>query len=152
MTVPRNQETEGTVRPARPEDAARLAALCRQLGYAVSEEQVRRRLGPILQDEDQAILVAEGPEGQVAGWVHVFFRQLLVMDPHAHLGGLVVDEGHRRRGLGRLLMEGAEAWARARGCGAVLVRTNVVREEAPLFYEGIGYRRVKTSWTYWKDL
>ena len=140
------------VRAAALVDVHRLAVLCGQLGYPSTPEEVRQRLGQILQDEGEAVFVAEEVGGQVVGWVHVFGRQLLVVGCHAELGGLVVDEGHRSRGVGRLLMERAEAWALARGCEMVYVRSNAVREDAHRFYEGIGYDQIKTSRVFLKEL
>jgi GNAT superfamily N-acetyltransferase len=140
------------IRAATQVDVHRMAALCEQLGYPSTPEQVQRRLDQIQQDEDQAVFVAEGVGGQVVGWVQVFGRKLLVVDLHAELGGLVVDEGHRGRGVGGLLMEQAEDWARARGCEALYVRSNVIREGAHRFYEGIGYELIKTSRVFLKEL
>ena len=140
------------VRAARLADADRLAVLCAQLGYPASSEEVRQRAAPLQQSEDHGILVAETADGQVIGWVHVFVRQLLVVDRHAELGGLVVDAGHRGCGVGELLMAEAEAWAWTKGCGAVYVRSNVVREDAHRFYEGIGYERLKTSRVFLKNV
>jgi GNAT superfamily N-acetyltransferase len=68
------------------------------------------------------------------------------------LGGLVVDEGHRGRRIGRLLMETAEAWASARGCEALYVRSNVVRERAHRFYKEMGYDLIKQSCVFLKEL
>jgi GNAT superfamily N-acetyltransferase len=75
-----------------------------------------------------------------------------VADPQAEVGGLVVDEGYRRRGIGRLLMQQAEQWACEKGCWAVYLRSNVVRKDAHAFYEGIGYSNVKTSLAFRKTL
>jgi GNAT superfamily N-acetyltransferase len=141
-----------TVRPARAEDVGRMTALCEQLGYPSSEEQVRRRLSGIEGDEDHAIYVAELADGQVVGWVHVYVLNLVVSDPQAHIGGLVVDETYRRCGAGRRLMQQVEAWARAKGCWAVTLRSNVVREDAHAFYESLGYRNTKTSLMFRKAL
>lgn len=140
------------IRPATDADAERLAALCGQLGYPASPDQVRLRLERLLADGDHALFVAQTAEGRAVGWVHVFVRQLLVLDRHAELGGLVVDEGYRGRGTGRLLMETAEDWASGRGCEALYVRSNVVRERAHRFYEGIGYGLIKRSCLFLKDL
>ncbi|HUX38845.1 MAG TPA: GNAT family N-acetyltransferase [Rectinemataceae bacterium] len=68
------------------------------------------------------------------------------------LTGLVVDEGHRRRGLGELLMEAAERWTRAKGLGSLRLKTNVVRKEAHLFYERLGFAKVKQQFSYSKQL
>jgi GNAT superfamily N-acetyltransferase len=146
------QNEEIRVRAARPADAERLAVLCGQLGYPSSVERVRARLDQVQQDEGNAVLVAEGADGQVIGWVQVYVRPLVVDDLNAEVGGLVVDDRKRSEGVGRLLMEEAEAWARAHGCVAVNVRSNVIRERAHHFYETIGYRRIKTQLTLRKDL
>ncbi len=147
-------EGGGTVeiRAATLADVHRLAVLCGQLGYPATQEKVRQRLEQIQQDEDQAVFVAEEIGGEVVGWVHVFGRQLLVVDRHAELGGLIVAESHRGRGAGRLLMKQVEAWAQARGCETLYVRTNIVREGAHRFYEGIGYDLLKTSRVFLKKL
>ena len=140
------------VRAARLADADRLAVLCGQLGYPASSEQVRQRLDPIQHSDDHGIFVAETAGGQVIGWVQVFVRQLLVVDRHAELGGLVVDAGHRGHGVGQLLMAEAEGWAWIRGCKALYVRSNIVREDAHRFYEGIGYERLKMSRVFLKKI
>ncbi|MEJ2735572.1 MAG: GNAT family N-acetyltransferase [Anaerolineae bacterium] len=140
------------IRTATGTDVHRLAMLCGQLGYPSTSAQVRQRLDELQQNEDQVVFVAEEVGGQVVGWVQVFGRQLLVVDRHAELGGLVVDEGHRGLGVGARLMERAEDWARARGCETLYVRSNVVREDAHRFYEVIGYNQIKTSRVFLKEL
>lgn len=144
---------EGVVlRTAIPQDADRLAVLTAQLGYPATPEQIGRRLEAIRGDENHVLFVAEGVGGQVTGWAHVFVRQLLQVDRHAELGGVVVLAEQQSRGLGQLLMERAEDWARDKGCEAVYVRSNVTREGAHRFYEGIGYEQIKTSRVFLKRI
>jgi GNAT superfamily N-acetyltransferase len=127
-----------------------MAILCGQLGYLASEEQMRRRLAQILHDKDHAVQVAQMPDGRLIGWLHVYVPQLLLVHRRAEIGGLVVDEDHRRRGIGCALMAWAEQWAYGQGCETVHLRSNVMRREAHLFYEGIGYRKLATQLTYQK--
>ena len=143
---------QATIRLANAGDAERIAALCQQLGYSASQEQVQRRLHQIQQDESHAVYVVEQADGQVVGWVHVLVRQLVVADPQTEIGGLVVDERHRRRGAGRLLMGQAERWARGKGCWAICLRSNILRKDAHAFYERIGYSNAKTSRVFHKIL
>ncbi len=140
-----------TIRLARAGDAERMAVLSQQLGYPASQEDIQRRLSQIQQDEQHAVYVAE-LSGRVVGWVHVHICQRVVADPQAEIGGLVVDEGHRRRGIGRLLIQQAEQWGREKGCWAIYLRSNVIRKDAHAFYEGMGYSNVKTSRTFRKAL
>jgi len=140
------------IRACRPQDVPRLAALCGQLGYPVSREMVRRRLEEVMGDAAHVVYVAQAEDGEVVGWAHAFVRRLLMVEPHVEVGGLVVDEERRGRGVGRLLMEAVESWAREQGCQAVYLRSNVVRRDAHRFYEQIGYANIKTSLTFRKEL
>jgi GNAT superfamily N-acetyltransferase len=140
-----------TIRLAQPEDAVRIADLCSQLGYPATADAVRERLAEIGQDERHAVFVAEGA-GRVAGWIHVYLCPLVVVGLQAEIGGLVVDENWRGRGVGRLLLEWAEQWVRERGVQDLVVRSNVVRERAHAFYERAGYICFKTSRVFRKRL
>jgi len=145
LSIEPDNSDQTTIRLASAADVGRIAVLCQQLGYPASQEQVQRRLHQIQQDESHAVYVAEQSDGHIVGWVHVYVCQLVVTDPQTEIGGLVVDEGYHRRGVGRLLMEQAERWAREKGCWAVHLRSNIVRKGAHVFYERIGYSNVKTS-------
>jgi GNAT superfamily N-acetyltransferase len=139
------QEETATIRRAAPADAARLTALSAQLGYPVAQEEVEARLATILADNDHALLVAENSANVVVGWAHGFIRPLLVEGRHVEVGGLVVDETVRGRGVGEKLMEAIEDWARERGCQYIYLRSNAIRQDAHRFYERVGYEKVKTS-------
>lgn len=140
------------IRPFVAKDIAQVAALCGQLGYPSTPEQVRGRLDQMTQDRDSAIFVANGASGQVVGWVHVYVRRLLEVEQHAEIGGLVVAKSHRCRGAGRMLMEKAEDWARLKGCETVYVRSSVQRKGAHRFYRGIDYEQTKTLHLFLKAL
>ena len=140
-----------TVRRVRVQDAPRLATLSTQLGYPTTEIRVQPRLAQIEQLSDHVIYVADS--GQlVVGWIHVCVRPLLLADQVAEIEGLVVDEALRGRGIGHRLVQRGERWAREKGCHAVYVRSNAVRERAHAFYLGMGYEHVKTSLTFRKFL
>ncbi len=132
------------IRPAAPADATGLAALAGQLGYPTTAEQGAQRLRSILSQPTHQVFVAE-VDGQLAGWVHAYLRDLLVSERHAHIGGLVVSAEHRSRGVGRRLMGAIEAWGAAMGAQFIDLRSNVVRRDAHRFYQSLGYKRVKTS-------
>lgn len=138
-----------SIRLATLGDVDRLAELCGQLGYPLSPQQLEPRLVEISQDESNEIYVAVGTGGQVMGWVQIYVRQLLMVERHAEMGGLVVGEKYRGRGVGRMLVDWAETWARDHGCRALYLRSNVQREAAHRFYERLGYQLVKTQRAYW---
>ena len=133
-------------------DAEPLAILSGQLGYPASSTNVRRRLRNLLRDRGHAVWVAENGQGIVAGWIHVFLKQLLESEREAEIGGLVVAREYRGHGVGKALVERAERWARARRLKSVYVRSNVDRKEAHIFYPRLGYRIIKTQSAFRKQL
>ena len=140
------------IRKARETDCPAIASLTEQLGYPSSSEATCERLKHILVSERDTVFLAHLPDKWVIGWIHAYLTTILETDPYAEIGGLIVDESCRREGIGRLLIEQAERWAAERGCRAVSVRSNVVREGAHSFYPNVGYRMVKTQTTFRKDL
>ena len=54
---------------------------------------------------------------------------------------LAVAPGRRREGLGRQLMDAAEAWLRARGAPKLQLMVRASNEEALGFYEALGLER-----------
>jgi GNAT superfamily N-acetyltransferase len=139
------------IRTADIPDSERIAVLSGQLGYQATIEQIRGRLGPILADEDQLVIVAE-LDGAAAGWLHIFIRQTLESERQAEIAALVVDERFRGATLGRQLVARAEAWARGRGVALMRVRSRVTRERAHKFYHSLGYETVKDQRVFQKKL
>ncbi len=67
------------------------------------------------------------------------------METVAEISGLIVDEGVRCCGIGKMLIAAAEEWARRVGCRVISVRSNVKRNRAHQFYTNNGYEHVKTQ-------
>jgi GNAT superfamily N-acetyltransferase len=141
-----------TIRPAVLADAPQLAPLAGQLGYPTTSEKVTARLVEILQNANHIVLVAERNGSGIAGYVELFPFRTLTADARVEIGGLIVDEACRSQGIGRLLMERAEDWARAHGYMEARLRSNIIREEAHRFYESLGYRVNKTQKSFLKTL
>ena len=131
------------VRPARPEDATRVAELGAQLGYPIDADQAETRVRRLAFAPNHCVRVASVDAAPIAGWIHVFRREGIVHDIDAEIGALIVDVGHRGRGVGSALIQVAADWAAGRGCTALGVRTNVIREDAPAFYKHRGFEMVK---------
>jgi ribosomal protein S18 acetylase RimI-like enzyme len=150
VTTSPRKSRNAQVRPALMTDAVRLAVLSSQLGYPCSAAAIRRRLRNLLAERDHAVWVAVTGEGTIAGWIHVFVKQLLESDREAEIGGLVIDEKFRGHGVGKALVECAERWAKARRLKSVYVRSNIVRKEAHIFYRKLGYEVIKTQSSFRK--
>lgn len=141
-----------TIRPAAIDDAARIAELSGQLGYPTTAEAVAARLAAIGGHEDHELSVGTLPGGVVAGWIHIYVRRVVMIDPMVEIDGLVVDERYRRAGIGTRLMDHAEAWSRDRGIDVVNLHSNVIREGSHAFYRSLGYEYVKRQMVLQKKL
>ena len=139
------------IRPIRAEDATAAVTLCTQLGYPTDASAVLARMEQIAGDANRAVLVA-CVDDEVVGWIDLSVEYHLQSEPAALIGGLVVSEVVRGRGIGRQLCVAAEDWARRLGIARLRVRSNAVRERAHAFYLRDGYTRVKTSAVFEKWL
>jgi ribosomal protein S18 acetylase RimI-like enzyme len=63
----------------------------------------------------------------------------MVARRRAHVEALVVDEQHRRAGIGTALMNAAAAWARERGAEEVVLTVWAGNLAAEAFYDRLGY-------------
>lgn len=127
-----------------------ISSLCGQLGYPSTESEVMIRIKDIIKRENHQVFVAETIDKKVVGWVHVHICPLLECDLMAEIGGLVVDRDYRRMGIGTELMKHAEDWAKSKGYSMVNLRSNVIRKKAHIFYESMGYVKIKQSYTFRK--
>lgn len=135
------------IRQAEIVDALRIAELNSQLGYPSSKEHVERRLAGIFPRDEHLVLVAIGEKGEVVGYIHLEERYLVECDPILEVAALVVDENVRGRGIGKQLMTKAKDVAESKGLN-IMLRTNIKRDAAHRFYEGLGYVRTGTSYKY----
>jgi GNAT superfamily N-acetyltransferase len=141
----------GEIREARPQDYARIAELAGQLGYPSSPDEIAKRLDGMKRSDEHAVFVAQlGSE--LAGWLAVFVYRVVEADARAEISGFVVDEHFRSQRIGMHLLARAERWAREKGCRAIGLRSNVIRDRAHAFYERHGYQHVKTQKSFRKDL
>lgn len=140
------------IRQATPDDAQVVAELSAQLGYSVLVDEVRGRLAQLRsRDGEQAVFVA-CLGAHVVGWLDVALSYHLQSPTYALIGGLVVREDLRGLGIGRRLCEEAEKWSRAKGVSLVRVTSRSTRDDAHRFYLRDGYREVKVSRVFEKEL
>ena len=145
------EEFVGEIREARPRDYARIAELAGQLGYPSSADEIAKRLDGMQHSNEHAVFVAQ-VGSDLAGWLAVFVYRVVEADARAEISGFVVDERYRSQRVGMHLLARAERWAREKGCRAIGLRSNVIRDRAHAFYERHGYRHVKTQKSFRKDL
>ena len=134
------------IREATMGDSAVIAQLMTQLieasGYEsrqVPPEQIENNLRKMADSDVYQVLLAED-EGQVVGLLSLSFRHTLFHPaPSALIDELVVEQGHRRRGVGRQLMAEAIERCRAAGCCEIEVSTEQSNKAAQKFYRQHGF-------------
>lgn len=126
------------VRPAVVGDAPAIARLLGQLGYPVEAIDVPERLERLRRRECAEVLLAwDGDRAVGLATIHVLSVLNRPRDV-AQLTALVVDETARGGGIGRVLVDAVERWARAAGCERLSVTTHEDRAGAQAFYPAIG--------------
>jgi GNAT superfamily N-acetyltransferase len=129
-------------REARMDDVDAITALSNQLGYAITEAATRQNLESIREGSTDMVWVAIY-EGKVAGWIHIFQTVRLESGAFFEIGGLVVAEEYRRKGIGRLLVTHAKDSCSRTTVTSLRVRCNVKRKEAHDFYRSLGFSETK---------
>jgi len=137
------------IRMAEKRDVPRIVELYHELTITTSEVEHGRSpsladyeqvFAKICSDPRQRLLVAE-QQGEVVGTIVLLVIPNLSHNatPWAFLENLIVTEKHRRRGLGRMLMEHAVGRARQSGCHMVELCSDVRRKEAHTLYNSMGF-------------
>jgi predicted N-acetyltransferase YhbS len=130
------------IRKINPADAASIAALSRQLGYHATEIETAERIIRIENNSEHFIRLVE-ISNQVVGWIHAFVSLHLESAPFVEIGGLVVDENFRNRGIGQKLIAEVEKWAIEKKLNNLRVRSNSIRKETHQFYINRGFQLTK---------
>ena len=108
----------------------------------------------LLAEENGVVFVAER-DGEVIGFVQAAVqeaRAIPIMVPRCYvvIGDLVVKDGLRRLGVGRLLAEKAHQWAVSKGASQIELNVWEFNQGAIAFYEKLGYSAA--SRRMWKAL
>ncbi len=130
------------IRRITKEDSATITALTHQLGYPLSPEQISQNVSSIIENKDHDAFVAVH-ENRVIGWIGVAHSIQIEMPAYCEIRGLVVDDGYRNQGIGKMLIGKAKQWAKEKGNSKLRLRCNVIRTETHLFYQHLGFIETK---------
>src|SRR3954465_3368721 len=127
------------IRAATTDDAVALGSLLGQLGYPTDSGEIPARLEKLYARPGTAGLVAE-QDGEIvrAPTVHIL-PPLHTSDPTAWLTAVVVEEKARGQGIGAVLVEKAEAWAKDHGARRISLTSALHRTRAHKFYKDLSY-------------
>ena len=141
-----------TLRPLEPRDAQAAAALCHQLGYERTPEQILEWLGYAATQPQREVAFVACLADEVVGWIQLAVIHHLQSAPHVVIAGLVVKDTIRGAGIGRTLCEQTEAWTRQLGLDTIRLTSRSTRLDAHRFYLREGYRQIKLSLVFEKTL
>jgi aminoglycoside 6'-N-acetyltransferase I len=138
------EAAEFIIRPLEEDDLEEWFRLRRLLWDATGDEDHKSEMLEILEHPDtQLVLVAQGNNGRLAGFLEASIRPFVEDCESDHVGyleGWYVDESDRRRGLGRALVEAAESWARSRGCTEMASDAEIGNERSLTAHTRLGYQ------------
>jgi len=133
------------LRAFRPDDLETLYKID-QACFAPGISYPREELSRFISQRGSRTWIAE-ESGEIAGFL-IAERQAQKV---AHLVTIDVVDRWRRRGVGRLLMDAAEHWAREQELLLVYLETAENNTAAQAFYEARGYRKVDRVANYYSD-
>ena len=141
------------VRDATLDDALRIRQInASALDYACDESDIRAQLSKILNRETDRVWVAWNADTrEVAGFIHAADYETLHSGSLKNIIALGVDPAYQGLGLGRLLTQRAEQWARDSGCAGIRLVSSMARVKAHAFYLHCGYRLRKEQKNFIKD-
>ena len=134
------------VRPAGAADVPVWLSLRMAFWPEDSESAHREQVADVLSDPDQAALLLVRDDGRVCGFAEVTIHPRAIgCETHrvGYLEGWFVEEGLRRAGLGRRLVEHAERWAVSRGAREMASDTQVENAISPAAHARLGYEEVQ---------
>lgn len=134
------------VRPAEPRDAVTWLELRNALWPASRHDHEAEIAGHLANaPESELCLLAELPGRGVVGFAEVRLREYAegcLSSPVGYLEGIFVRAGHRAAGVGRALVEAAEAWARTKGCSEMASDREWDNEASGAFHAALGFTEV----------
>ncbi|MHB1559165.1 MAG: aminoglycoside 6'-N-acetyltransferase [Isosphaeraceae bacterium] len=144
-----------TIRTVRPEDRIEWLRMRKALWEDCPDDQQLREIEDNLASDVDAVFVAERPGGGLCGFLEAALRSRAdgcESTPVGYIEGWYVDEDMRRRGVGRALVEAAEAWARSRGCRQMASDAELWNAVSHASHGALGYEETARLVHFKKDL
>jgi aminoglycoside 6'-N-acetyltransferase I len=119
------------------------------------DEEQEREIDGIVASDTEEVFFAERPGGGLGGFLEAALRSRADgcdSTPVGYMEGWYVDPDLRRCGVGRALVEAAEAWARSRGCRQMASDAELWNEASHRAHGALGYEETARLVLFRKDL
>ena len=110
-----------------------------EMDYEYSLECTKRQLSQLLNDDNNHKIYVSCVDNKVVGYIHANNYDLLYAPHLKNIMGIAVSACFRKNGIGKLLLNKVEKWARDTGAYGVRLVSGVNRSEAHKFYISCGY-------------
>ncbi len=131
------------IRPPRPNEHEPWLDLRVELWPDQTREDLQHDQRRLLRDLSRnAVFVAVRPQGQLIGFIEASIRDWAEgcsTEPVGYIEGWFVSAAHRRSGIGRQLIEAAEAWAISQGCSEMGSDAELWNDVSHKAHHALGY-------------
>src|SRR5579883_320729 len=118
------------------------------------DEQQVQEMEEILGSDSEEVFFAERPEGGLGGFVEAAIRSRADgcdTTPVGYVEGWYVDPDLRHQGVGRRLVDAAEAWARSKGCRQMASDAELWNDVSHKAHGALGYEETARLVLFRKD-
>jgi aminoglycoside 6'-N-acetyltransferase I len=143
------------IRGASPEDRAEWLRMRRALWDDCPDDEHEREIDEIVACEPEEVFFAERPDGGLCGFLEAALRSRAdgcETTPVGYIEGWYVDPDMRLQGVGKALVEAAEAWARSQGCRQMASDAELWNTDSHQAHGSLGYRETGRVVQFKKDL
>lgn len=133
------------------QDASAVNNLSEQLGYKLSVHQTEEQIRTIVSRKDHTAWVAIS-DGKIVGWIHAFQCFFIESLSFVEIGGIVVDEDYRSKGIGKKLIRQVMNWTVEQKFSKLRVRSQTKRLATQQFYRSLKFEEIKEQKVFQLDL
>lgn len=129
----------------RDADENDLNSLCEiaenELKVSFDRTKTEEKFKKVLREENR-LFVCEDKK-IVVGFIHLEEYDFLFMPRVKNVLGLAVKREYQHKGIGRMLLQRGEQFAKECGCDGVRLNSGIERHNAHEFYKAMGYKAEK---------
>ena len=128
-----------TIREAISPDTTAIWQLnCDEMGYQYPLADTVDNIAKLLSSKADKIYVAVS-NNTIVGYIHANDYDLIYAPHMKNIMGIAVSNDHKRKGIGRALLQQVEHWARESGAVGIRLVSGASRTAAHAFYRRCGF-------------